>query len=67
MSSSSPGPAVSDETSDTYLSRLRAAQLGESPLRMVIGIVPKESALEDRVGRTMEICLTLSTTENHAH
>ncbi|XP_043743373.1 uncharacterized protein LOC122683651 [Cervus elaphus] len=48
MSNSSPGPAVSDKTSDTCLSRLRAAQLGDSPLRTVTGIVPKESELGDR-------------------
>ena len=67
MSSSSPRPAVSDKTSDTCLSRLRAAQLGDRPLRTVTGVVPKESALEDRVERTVEISLTLSTTENHTH
>lgn len=66
-SSSTPGPAVSDERSDKCMARLHASQLGESRLSQVTGIVHEESAFEERAGRTMEISLTLVTllsTEN---
>lgn len=41
-----PGPAVSEERPSRYISRLNAAQLGGSQVRMVPGIGRNENAHE---------------------